>query len=199
MQIDLIAKNVSFLDYSSPRVAFEFLTVSSENKNEGAFRLKRRRNLDDEFTPGIFDVYDIVSPRSHNASKGAFYQYRPVCYTTKWRTVSDSTEMHQGKFYDFNIRDDEIKKFEDTLPFSFYGYSLDTKIVQGSNITFGAPNDGFYIRSNYSSFSMLMGMGSPPVEKLSYFVVTFAIIGLGVPLLVLLVGGSYVAVKRYRN
>lgn len=199
MQIDLIAKNVSIMDYSSPRVAFEFLTVSSEDKSEGAFRLKRRRNLDDEFTPGIFDVYDIVSPRSHNDSHGAFYQYRPVCYTTKWRTVSDSTEMHQGKFLNFKNREDESAAFADTLPFSYYGYGLSSKIVQGSNITFGVPNDGFYLRSNYTSFSMLMGIGSPPVEKLSYFVVVFAIIGLGVPLLVLLVGGSYVAVKRYRN
>lgn len=198
MQIDLVAKNLPS-EYTTPRVAIEFLTVSSENKSEGSFRLKKRRNLDDEFTPGIFDVYDIVSPQSHSDATGAFFQYRPVCYTTKERTVSDSTEMLQGKFFSFNNNEDEIKKFENTLPYSYYGYNLSSKIAQGSNVTFGYPGDGFYSKTNYTSFSMLMGIGAPPVEKLSFFVVTFAIIGLGVPLLVLLIGGSYLVIKRYNN
>lgn len=57
----------------------------------------------------------------------------------------------------------------------------------------------YYSRTNYISFSYLMGVGSPPLEGLSSFVITFAVIGLGVPLLVLIVGGTCVAVKRYTN
>lgn len=200
MQIDLIAENITAAqNYSSARIAVEFLFVSSENKTEGTFKVNKRRNLDDEFTPGIFDVFDIVSPRSDHDSRGAFVQYRPVCYTTKWRTVSDSTELKQGKIKSFNNNVNEIEKFQYTLPYSYYGIELVSIVAQGTNITFGIPNDGFYSRSNYVSFSMLMGIGSPPIEKLSTFVVTFAVIGLGVPLLVLLVGGTYVGIKRYRG
>lgn len=200
MQIDLIAENINFVNYSSARVAVEFLAVSSENKSEGTFRLNKRRNLDDEFTPGIFDVYDIVSPRSDNDSRGAFFQYRPVCYTTVSRTVSGSTELKQGDIRSFNNNASDIdNKFSYTLPFSYYGYTIGSRIAQGSNITFGMHGDGFYSRSNYTSFSMLMGIGAPPVEKLSAFVITFAVVGLGIPMLVLLIGGTYVGIKRYNN
>jgi Lysosomal transcription factor, NCU-G1 len=199
IQIDLIAKNLNYMNYSSPRIAVEYLIVSSENKSEGSFKLKKRRNLDDEFTPGIFDVQDIVSPRSAKDGRGSFFQYRPVCYTSKDRTVSDSTELRQGKISSFNKNQKDIEKFAYTLPYSYYGYSLGSKVAQGMNITFGVPADGFYSRSNYVSFSMLMGIGAPPIEGLSAFVITFAVIGLGVPLLVLLIGGIYVAIKRYRN
>lgn len=199
MQIDLIAENINFVNYSSARVAVEFLAVSSENKSEGTFRLNKRRNLDDEFTPGIFDVYDIVSPRSTNDSRGAFFQYRPVCYMTKGRTVSGSTELRQGDIHSLNNDETEIKKFFYTLPFSYYGYTLGLRIAQGSNITFGMQGDGFYSKSNYTSFSMLMGIGAPPIEKLSAFVITFAVLGLGIPLLVLIIGGTYVGIKRYNN
>jgi Lysosomal transcription factor, NCU-G1 len=199
MQIDLIAQEINYMNFSSPRVAVELLTVTSESKNEGSFNLQKRRNLDDEFTPGIFDVYNIVSPRSNNDNRGAFFQYRPVCYMTRERTVSGSTELNQGNFFNFVNHQNEIRKFHFTLPYAYYGYSLESKIAQATNITFGMPGDGFYSKSSYISFSMLMGIGAPPVEKLSVFVVTFAIIGLGVPLVVLLVGGIYVAVKRYNN
>lgn len=199
MQIDLIAENINFANYSSARVAIEILAVSSENKSEGTFKLNKRRNLDDEFTPGIFDVYDIVSPRSNNDSRGAFFQYRPVCYTTKGRTVSGSTELKQGDIRSFNNDVKEIEEFFYTLPFSYYGYTLGSIIAQGSNITFGMHGDGFYSKSNYTSFSMLMGIGAPPVEKLSVFVIFFAAVGLGIPLLVLLIGGTYVGIKRYNN
>lgn len=179
--------------------SFRYLMVSSESKSEGSFKLNKRRNLDDEFTPGIFDVYDVVSPRSNNDSRGSFFQYRPVCYTTVGRTVSDSTELKQGDIRSFNNNQKEIEKFTYTLPYMFYGYTFGSKIAQGSNITLGLTGDGFYSKTNYTSFSMLMGVGAPPIEKLSMFVKTFAAIGLGVPLLVLLVGGIYVAMKRYNR
>lgn len=198
MQIDLVAKNFSS-NYSSPRVALEMLVVSSENKTEGSFKLNKRRNLDDEFTPGIFDVYNIVSPRSNDDSRGAFFQYRPVCYTTMSRTVSGSTELKQGEVRNFNNNVDEIEKFHATLPFAYYGYTLGSRVAQGTNITFGMTGDGFYSRTNYTSFSMLMGLGAPPIEKLSMFIIVFAIIGLGVPFLVLLIGGAYVCIRRRRN
>lgn len=198
MQLDIVAQNLTS-NYSSPRVAIEFLIVSSENKSEGSFRLNKRRNLDDEFTPGIFDVFDVVSPRSISEPRGAFFQYRPVCYTTKWRTVSDSTELNQGDIVSFNNHEQDFDKFKYTLPFSYFGYTLGSRIAQGSNITFGMSNDGFYKKSNYTSFSMLMGFGSPPIEGLSAFVIIFAAVGLGVPLLVLLVGGVYLGIKRYSN
>lgn len=201
MQLDLVAKNLTS-SFSSPRIAVELFFLTTENKTEGGFKFNKRRNLDDEFTPGIFDVFDIVSPRSDNDTRGAFFQYRPVCYINKFRTVSGSTELRQGiisnLINDINGTDDVSSHFKNTLPYSYYGYDMMNYVVQGMNITFGLEGDGFYSRTNYTAFSLLMGIGGAPIEQLSQFVVVFAAIGLGVPLIVLFFGSIYVGIKRYR-
>ncbi|XP_070500879.1 glycosylated lysosomal membrane protein B-like [Chironomus tepperi] len=194
MQIDIIASKIHS-NYSSPRIAMELLMVSSENKSEGAYKMNRIRNLDDEFTPGIFDVYNLLSPRSDNDTKGAFVQFRPVCYTSHYRSVSYSTESRHGE-----VQNAESDDFKYSLPSNFFdSAALDHALKQAINITFGMPDDGFYSHTNYISFSFLFGLGSPASEGLSMFVKIFSAVGLGVPLLVLIVGGIYVAVKRYRN
>lgn len=195
MQIDIVADNINS-SYNQPRIAIEMMMTSDEDKSEGSYKINRVRNLDDEFTPGIFDVYNIVSPRSNNDTKGSFLQYRPVCYTSGERTVASSTETRHGNPIDI---DGPIFRYKFTLPFAYFGFGLQHKLNKALNITFGMPRDLFYVRTNYSSFSFLMGIGKPPQEGLSPFVITFAVIGLGIPFIVLIVGGTYVAVKRYSN
>lgn len=194
MQIDIIASNIRS-NYSSPRIAMEMLMVSSENKTEGTYKMNRIRNLDDEFTPGIFDVYNLVTPRSNNDTRGAFVQFRPICYTSHYRSVSYSTESRHGE-----VQSVESNDFSYSLPANFFSsFELQNALKQAINITFGMPDDGFFSHTNYISFSFLLGLGSPAIEGLSMFVKIFSAVGLGVPLLVLIVGGIYVAVKKYRN
>lgn len=196
MQIDIIANKVQS-NFSSPRIAIELLMISSEDQKEGSYKVNRIRNLDDEFTPGIFDVYNILTPRSFNDSLGGYIQFRPVCYNSRRRTVSSSTESRFSN--PINVGND-LSKFEHSLPYNYFSESEITSVLkEAMNITFGMSGDGFYSRTNYISFSFSLGLGVPPTEALSPFVVTFAIIGLGVPLLVLIFGGMYVALKRYRN
>lgn len=195
IQLDIIADKIQNKYYSSPRVAIELMIVSSENKKEGSYKMERIRNLDDEFTPGIFDVYNLLSPRSDNDTRGAFIQYRPVCYTSRYRSVSYSTESRHG-----NPQLSETDDFEYSLPYNFFGMtSLNDHLKQAINITFGMPDDGFYSHTNYIAFSMLLGLGAPAKEGLSMFVKIFSAVGLGVPLLVLIIGGVFVACRRYRN
>ncbi|KAG5669157.1 hypothetical protein PVAND_017052 [Polypedilum vanderplanki] len=196
MQVDLIASKIK-TNFTNPRIAIEILTLTKEDVKEGDSKINRIRNLDDEFTPGIFDVYHVLSPRSINNTKGGFIEFRPVCYNSPNRTVSSSTELSFSNPKNF---DDETEEFKNSLPYMyFHNSTLTHKLKESINITFGMPNDGFYSRTNYISFSYLIGLGAPLKEGLSLFVIIFASIGLGVPLLVLLVGGSYVAVKRYKN
>lgn len=195
MQIDIVAENINS-SFKSPRIAMELLLVSFEEKSEGDYKINRIRNLDDEYTPGIFDVYNVVSPRADNNNHGSFLQYRPVCYMLPSRTVSSSTESRHGNPMQIN---NPLIRFKYSLPYAFYGFKLHQKLNQALNITFGMTGDGFYSRTNYISFSYLMGVGYPPLEGLSPFVITFIILGLGIPLLVLIVGGTFVAVRRYRN
>ena len=51
----------------------ELLMVSSENK-VGKYIMNKKKNMDDEYTPGIFDVVEIMSPDSSHFSSGGFIQ-----------------------------------------------------------------------------------------------------------------------------
>jgi hypothetical protein len=196
MQIDIFAKKIHS-NFTSPRIAIELLTMSSEDQKEGASKINRVRNLDDEFTPGIFDVYHVLSPRSNNDTKGGFILFRPVCYNSPNRTVSSSTELKYSNPKSFGNATEE---FENSLPFMlFHKPTMGNRLKESINISFGMSNDGFYSRTNYISFSYLIAIGAPLKEGLSTFVIVFATIGLGLPLLLLFVGGSYVAVKRFRD
>lgn len=57
----------------------ELLLVSTENKL-GKYALNRKKNMDDEYTPGIFDVVEILSPYSSQNSSGAFFQVNHLKY-----------------------------------------------------------------------------------------------------------------------
>lgn len=47
--------------------------------------------------------------------------------------------------------------------------------------------------------TFVLGYGSAPSERVSLFIAILACIGLGIPLLLLIIGGVYLAVKRMRN
>lgn len=47
--------------------------------------------------------------------------------------------------------------------------------------------------------TFVLGYGTAPPERVSMFIAILACIGLGIPLLLLIVGGVYLAVKRMRN
>lgn len=82
---------------------------------------------------------------------------------------------------------------------AFFGETFYSMVLQGMNISFGIKGSGYYSLNNYTSFSFLTGVGEPMPEHLSTFVVVTGSVGLGIPLLILIVGGSYLGVKRLRR
>lgn len=122
-------------------------------------------------------------------------QYRPVCYLEKERDVSSSTETGYTNIKDINNVDD----FNGSIVPSFFGDTLYAIILQGFNISFGIKNGGYYSMNNYTSFSLLVGVGDPVPEHLSIFVIVTGLVGLGVPIAVLLFGGVYLMVKKCRR
>lgn len=52
----------------------------------------------------------------------------------------------------------------------------------------------------YSSYrTFVIGYGSAPPERVSIIVIIIACIGMGIPLILLIAGGVYLAIKRMRN
>ncbi|XP_036988481.1 glycosylated lysosomal membrane protein isoform X2 [Artibeus jamaicensis] len=67
------------------------------------------------------------------------------------------------------------------------------------NLTFGASTGPGYWDRHYLSWSMLLGVGTPPVDSLSPLVVGIMVVALGAPGLMLLAGGLFLLLgpKRY--
>ncbi|XP_053695239.1 glycosylated lysosomal membrane protein-like [Sabethes cyaneus] len=195
-QIDIVFNNVS-AKFAQPRFAIELLFVVSEQAVAGSnFEVTQRKGLDDEHTPGIFEIIDVLSPGAFKFSTGGYIEYRPVSYTHPERDVSTSTETHQSEPKTIESASEELNN---TLAYAMYGTALDSRLVQGMNISFGLSGDGFYSKTNYTTMTFQMGYGTPPVEQLSAFVLIVAGIGIGVPLVLLIFGGLYLCLKKMRT
>uniref|UniRef100_U5EN62 Putative lysosomal protein ncu-g1 n=1 Tax=Corethrella appendiculata TaxID=1370023 RepID=U5EN62_9DIPT len=195
-QIDIVLKNLTNL-FNSPRIAIELYFVVTEKFDEKlSFNISERRGLDDEHTPGIFEIIDILSPNTVRNGNGGYIEYRPVSYTHHERDVSTSTETHLS--LPMLITTPSIA-LQETLAYSIYGAKLDSFLVQSVNISFGESEDGFYSKSNYTTWTFVMGYGVPPIQELSSFVVIIATVGLGLPLVLLLIGGCFICIRNARN
>ncbi|XP_058823640.1 glycosylated lysosomal membrane protein-like [Topomyia yanbarensis] len=195
-QIDIVFNNVSS-KFDRPRFAIELLFVMSEQAVAGSSLIaSKRKSLDDEHTPGIFEIIDVLSPGAFKYSIGGYLEYRPVSYTHSERDVSTSTETHQSETKTVESPSEELQA---TLAYAIFGKQLDSLLVQGMNISFGLSGDGFYSKTNYTTMTFQVGYGSPPLEQFSAFVLVVAGIGIGVPLALIVIGGLYVCVKKLRT
>ncbi|XP_058453453.1 glycosylated lysosomal membrane protein-like [Malaya genurostris] len=195
-QVDIVFNNVSS-KFERPRFAIELLFVVSEQAIAGSnFEITKRKSFDDEHTPGIFEIIDVLSPGAFKFSTGGYIEYRPVSYTHPERDVSTSTETQQSEPKSIESPSTELNA---TLAYAIFGKKLDSLLVQGMNISFGLGGDGFYSKTNYTTMTFQVGYGSPPVEQFSAFVLIVAGIGIGVPLALLIFGGLYVCIKKLRT
>ena len=67
------------------------------------------------------------------------------------------------------------------------------------NLTFGASTGPGYWDQHYLSWSMLLGVDTPPVDALSLLILGIMAVALGAPALMLLAGGLFLLLghKRY--
>lgn len=195
-QIDIVFNNITNR-FVHPRFAVELLFVVSEQAVVGSeFEVTKRKTLDDEHTPGIFEIIDVLSPGAFTFSAGGYIEYRPVSYTHPERDVATSTETRQSQPVTVQYPSAALNT---TLAYALYGTRLDSFLVQGMNVSFGVSEDGFYRKTNYTTMTFQVGYGMPPVEELSAFVLIVAGIGIGIPLVVLVASVIYVCAKKLRN
>lgn len=79
--INVTQVDMEFIDITSkagfkqPRIAVEFVLVASESpKNK--FSITKRKTIDDEYSPRMFTLVDVVSPDGVNGSQGNFQSNR---------------------------------------------------------------------------------------------------------------------------
>jgi hypothetical protein len=90
-------------------------------------------------------------------------------------------------------------EFDNSMIPAYFGNNFDRILTEGFNISFGQSGDGWYDKNKYTSFVFLVGVGEPMQEHLSAFVIATALVGLGIPMVVLTFGGIYLGIKRLRR
>lgn len=154
------------------------------------------RSIDDEFTPSIFTVsqwlFNSSGPGS-NLTPGTspgFVQWKPVAYRKPAATLEVATPL---RHWSPQHQDPLPTATASKLIFGFYSNNTPT---MGINISFGLSGEPFYDATNYLSWTLLVGVGDPPLDSFSVLVWSILAVGLGTPLLLLLVGGVWLCVRK---
>ena len=165
-----------------------FLTDMNKNKVSKS----SEKTLDDEYTPGTFTLWSVMSKDS-NSSVSSYFQWKPIFYFFDPKSLENSTLTMQY----------ELKPGQGVplgIGAAFYPSNL---TFMGMNISFGLQGDhkdGYYFdQTSYSSWTFLVGLGNAPVEKMSPVVTLVIFIGFGLPGLVIVLGILFMVVKKIRG
>lgn len=178
-------------EYNASRYAIHLLLVSTDPETD-TMHYTMRKSLDDEHTPGVFEIIEIKSPSLFEEGEGGYLQFRPVAYLQSTRGVASSTIARVSAFNRTYLPRHSTLKL-------FYSRLDSELLVQDMFVSFGEAGDGYYRQHNYTAWSFTIGYGTPPVESFSFFVIMIISIGLGVPVVLALSGITYVLLRRYRQ
>ncbi|CAL8299552.1 unnamed protein product [Lota lota] len=153
-------------------------------------RVEVQQFIDDEYTPSIFTVTQwLAAPTNLSSPVLGFVQWKPVAYRQPHPIFTDATPCHHSS--PLAVRGASASG----LVLAFYGAEAE---ASGLNISFGLAGEPSYNTTKYLSWSVLAGIGDPPMDSFSPLVLSIMAVGLGTPLLILLLGGLFVCVRRHR-
>ncbi|KAG7471553.1 hypothetical protein JOB18_048544 [Solea senegalensis] len=178
-----------WLDGVSPRAARSRFMLELQAVG-GAYPLSRvdvHRSIDDEFTPSIFKASHWVSSANGSSEVVGFVRWRSVAFRRSKPALEDATPCRNSA-----PRPQSSEAAASGLIRAFYS-NVETF---GLNVSFGLAGEPFYNSTRFLSWTLLMGVGSPPVDSFSALVVAVMAVGLGAPVLVLLVGGVWICARK---
>jgi hypothetical protein len=154
--------------------------------------LKNKKTLDDEYTPGTFQLWNVQITDKENQAQN-YLEWKPVFYYWDPASLENSTIT---KEYDV--------KPGDMIPLGIGSAVYNSKVLVNSmNVSFGISGDKkngyFYSQTNYSSWTFSIGLGEPQTEEMSSIVTLVIIAGFGLPGLVILIGLVFMAYKKIKG
>ncbi|XP_076862424.1 glycosylated lysosomal membrane protein [Brachyhypopomus gauderio] len=183
-----------WLDHMTPRTnksrfALELHAVSEEGFQN---RVDVHRSIDDEYTPSIFQVSQWMFPsaNSTSASTQGYIQWKPVAYRKPMPVLEDATPC----------RHSQPVHLPQAPPSGLVlAYFTQQASTHGLNLSFSMAGDLFYSSTSFLSWTVLVGIGSPPADFFSLLVIVIMAVGLGTPLTLILVGGVYVCIQKKKQ
>ncbi|XP_077280985.1 glycosylated lysosomal membrane protein A [Temnothorax americanus] len=196
-QVDIILDHIQTNQtFSNSRFAIELLAVGGGDP-EIPLVVDPKKSLDDEHTPGIFEVVEVRTPPYREVmdalNAGSYLQWRPVSYNSASRDVTSSTETMQ---YPPKQVFNHTSAIKNSMLYCYYGEAVDDLLLQKLVVSLGSKGDGFYKRTSYLTWTFMIGYGTPPEERFSYLVIMIISLGLGLPLLIMIVTGLYLCIRR---
>ncbi|XP_054878486.1 glycosylated lysosomal membrane protein [Poeciliopsis prolifica] len=161
----------------------------------GAYPLSRvdvHRFIDDEYTPSIFQVSLWVSSPNNGSDVLGFVQWKPVAYRTSHPSLEDATPCRNSKPQQ---QSGNSTSASSALIKAFYS----DPAAMGMNVSFGIAGEPYYNSTMFLSWTILVGIGSPPIDSFSPLVIGILTAGLGIPIVLLLVGGAFVLIAKKRE
>ncbi|XP_077600215.1 glycosylated lysosomal membrane protein [Stigmatopora nigra] len=173
---------------ANSRFLLELRTLSGTSPLDA---VRIRRSIDDEFTPSIFKSSEWTSNSNESqADERGFISWKQVAYRRAAPMPEDAvpcrhSEPQAGSGQTLAELSALVRAFfrEDLRDF-------------GLNLSFGLTVGPSYNDTAFLSWTATVGLGRPPVDAFSPLVVAVLAAGLGAPLLMLLMGGVYVAVRK---
>ncbi|XP_077012575.1 glycosylated lysosomal membrane protein isoform X1 [Tamandua tetradactyla] len=154
------------------------LEVATMGQGPDCPSMQEQHSIDDEYAPAVFQLNQLL----WGSLPSGFMQWRPVAFSQKQGSRESALSCQASPLH---------PTLEYPLPQSpivraFFGSQSN---FCAFNLTFGASMGPGYWDHHYLSWSMLLGMGPPPVDALSPLVLGIMAVALGAPGLMLLTGG----------
>ncbi|XP_067425557.1 glycosylated lysosomal membrane protein [Emydura macquarii macquarii] len=171
------------------RFLLEVVTVEEKG---GRKRLRSVRSIDDEFTPTIFEMAQLVSEPRNNSLGSSFFQWKTTAYGSRDASRENAIRCHYHPLQTANR----------TLPgpsilHAYFGEGLGHSLtIAAINISFGGEDGEIYAEKGYLSWSALLGFGVPPEDTFSPLVIAIMAVALGTPVVLLVAGGMVVLFVR---
>jgi hypothetical protein len=201
-QVDVDFQNVE-LNYINQKthqripkthVGFEFALAQERESLEESMSLRKERSLDDEHTPGVFETFSFRTPILSEYEQ-AFVQWKPVGYVAKVRDISNSIDVIAYEVKTIPAENTLAAVLNSTINAYFVGKPKET-LIQFANISFGEQDEGYYEKSSHISWTFMAGFGFPPNEEVSLLVKLVMAVGLGLPLIIIILSVLYVFFKK---
>uniref|UniRef100_A0A8C5ZIJ4 Glycosylated lysosomal membrane protein n=1 Tax=Marmota marmota marmota TaxID=9994 RepID=A0A8C5ZIJ4_MARMA len=149
--------------------------------------MREQHSIDDEYAPAVFQVDQLL----WGSLPSGFMQWRPVAFSQKQRSRESALPCQASP-----LRPSLVYSLpQSPIVQAFFGSQSN---FCSFNLTFGAPTGPGYWDQHYLSWSMLLGMGSPPVDALSPLILGILAVALGAPGLLLL-GGGLILLLRHKQ
>ncbi|XP_044305123.1 glycosylated lysosomal membrane protein isoform X2 [Varanus komodoensis] len=175
------------------RFALEVVTVEERGWRR---QLRAVSSIDDEYSPTIFEMAQLVS-EPHDTDVGlSFLQWKTAAYSSRHAERIDTV---QCRYYPLRTANRTVPR--PSIALAYFGQELERDhAVAAVNISFGSEDDEAYQEKGYLSWSALIGFGEPPMDSFSPLVIAILAVALGAPVVLLVVGSlAVLAVGNKRH